>query len=49
MYSQAKEDTSLVTEFIKLITTLEQEFEGVEPAFVGEAFRGRGSHPFYSI
>ena len=30
-----KEDTSLFTEFTKIITTLEQEFEGVEPAFEG--------------
>ncbi len=31
-----KEDTSLFTEFTKIIATLEQEFEGVEAACVGK-------------
>lgn len=33
MQLNCKEDTSLFTEFTKIIATLEQEFEGVEPEF----------------
>ena len=35
MQLNCKEDSNLFTEFTKIIATLEQEFEGVEPAFTG--------------
>ena len=35
MQLNCKEDTSLFTEFTKIIATLELEFVGVEPAFTG--------------
>ena len=46
MFPLQQEDTSLLIEFTKIITTLEQEFEGVEPEFTGI---GNGSSKGWSL